>query len=406
MGAGQIDAEVGGLNQLADGSFENGFGGFAVIVAGRIELTRSTVQKQHGSHALRTRVLAAAAGSDLSLTHDYGVVIGRLALSEDNALSFSVSIYCPAGKKVSVRLVREIDGALAYDSANDAFRTFTSPYAAWHRFALTLPPRSGGGNTTGVQIRIAHGDNAAVGDIVYWDGAQLQIGDVATDFQPRPFSPLDRPSFLGDVVNVPGELKDGRIASGLDAAGDIKRPLPVPIKQASDLVTRPGGGGNFVGEMDADRTLAQPVVQRLDPATGRGDGRLLAPNLNYSARSLIDWPSVSYTANGSNHNATISGGRLRSAWGVDYALPSATFPNLPPSTKHYLVRNAINPESAGESWSLVTDVALINGSTKISVMSFTTPASGSTGGGTTGGGTGGGTIDPGGGGGTNGGHIP
>lgn len=152
-----------------------------------------------------------------------------------------------------------------------------------------------------------------------------------------------------------------------------------------------------------DEASLQPLLyDKIDPITGRGDGRFLAPNLNYGVRSLIRRPTVIFATNGPNHDITVTGGGLDAPWGTSYAFPNATFVNVPAGTQHYLVRNIINPESSGESYTLTTNASLINGTTKVFVMPITTPAASSTtppsgGGGTTvggGGGGGGGSGNP------------
>ena len=160
---------------------------------------------------------------------------------------------------------------------------------------------------------------------------------------------------------------------------------------------QPGGGTVEV----LNDTLRATHLRNL-PASGRGDGRLLSPNLNYGVRSLVRQPTPSYIVNGSGFDVTLTGGFFDAPWGVSYALPTITFLNQPAATKLFYVRNIVSSESAGESGYLTADPSLINGINRVSVMTLTTPPVGQTTGGSTGSGTGGTTIPPTGGGSTGG----
>lgn len=137
----------------------------------------------------------------------------------------------------------------------------------------------------------------------------------------------------------------------------------------------------------ADVTTDQPVVSKLDPVTGRGDGRALSANLSYGVRAVVKKPNVLFSPNGLVVDVIVSGGSLDAPWGSSYSLPNATFVNKSPGTTYHLVRNVSNPESAGESYDLITDPALINGTTRVWIMTITTPPQGQSTGGSTGGNT-------------------
>ncbi len=73
----------------------------------------------------------------------------------------------------------------------------------------------------------------------------------------------------GNIIGTPLELVDGRVGAGLNASGDIARPIPVATANSSGLL-RYTGGALYTGSLDADRTavnIAAGFLNQGDLAT-------------------------------------------------------------------------------------------------------------------------------------------
>lgn len=78
-----------------------------------------------------------------------------------------------------------------------------------------------------------------------------------------------------DVGSRPTELTDGRVSAGLASNGDVARNLPSGILTGSNLVTRAGGGGVFTGDLNATAGATWGVNVGSIP-TALSDGRVAA----------------------------------------------------------------------------------------------------------------------------------
>ena len=142
---------------------------------------------------------------------------------------------------------------------------------------------------------------------------------------------------------------------------------------ANDNGTRPAD--------NADVTLQQPVVSKLDPANGRIiDGRALNANNNFGLRSLSQAPTLSSTAQVGSATVIFGGdGKFLADWGAEIALPSASFPGLANVITYYFWRN-MTPEGASVSYGYSTDLKDALGPNKVYVAQYTTPTSSDAGG--------------------------
>lgn len=148
---------------------------------------------------------------------------------------------------------------------------------------------------------------------------------------------------------------------------------------------------DFTGELNADKTINQPVVQFLGASSGRAiDSRLLNSANVYGLRSLSSPPTFSSTYQSGSNTATVTianDGQYYNDFGVNIALPSASFPGLAPNTKYYFWRN-MPVTGPGNSYGYSTSLTDALGVNKAYLGFWTTPAAagGSGGGGGYGGG--------------------
>lgn len=215
-----VDLAIGGVNLLEDGSFERGLSGFTRLAPDKTTLARSTAWARTGSSSLALSITQAAPSSDLDATGLTGVsrVIATLA---DEPFTFSAYVKGTVGRKASLRIIRHIDGQPGFlNPATDAISTFVIPDANAHRVVVTIPARPSGGNTTAIEVRIAQGGAAEDGDVLRIDDAQIQIGDVATDFAARPYSFVNVPAIeSGDIfVNSSSIMTRAAYETGLGTA--------------------------------------------------------------------------------------------------------------------------------------------------------------------------------------------
>lgn len=126
------------------------------------------------------------------------------------------------------------------------------------------------------------------------DNANQNWGDVSGAGKPADNATVGA-DFGSNVSNVPPELTDGRIDAGLDASGDVKRALPSGVKIQSDLVTRGGGGGNYVGELDATFGAVAGPSGNLKTSGGASvaDSDVTAPVLNADGTLSVTPPGGS-----------------------------------------------------------------------------------------------------------------
>jgi predicted phage tail protein len=104
----------------------------------------------------------------------------------------------------------------------------------------------------------------------------------------------------GNIIGTPLELVDGRVGAGLDASGDLARPIPVATANSSGLL-RYTGGALYTGSLDADRTAVNIAAGFI----GQGDlaSEDAASDRAY-ANFIVATSGIGYTNSEFNVNAS------------------------------------------------------------------------------------------------------
>lgn len=113
---------------------------------------------------------------------------------------------------------------------------------------------------------------------------RTNLGEAATIANQGLLSTRDDVDWDSHVLSRPAELTDGRIPAGLTPTGDMNRPMPLAIADASDLL-RFNGGALFTGETDADRTALHEAATIANQGWGATAAEADASN-EYTQRPL------------------------------------------------------------------------------------------------------------------------
>lgn len=247
--ADKVDFTIGGGNMISDSSFEDGISHVSPYFT--VSLAHSQAESFHGSSSLEVQL--DSSGGQAGGIH----IVNGPVLPAGTVCVSSAWVKAPVGLDLQIQMrANHVGGGHTEGGANVTNFVGTGE---WQRVVTGPWTVSSSDFTPGLQIKEPSGD-VDTGQTFYVDAVQVEVGDVATAYAPKP------DEILPGTINTT-EIADDAITSPKIIAGAV-----VAGKIAADAVT--------ANEIAADTITANEIASETITADEIASGAITANKLN------------------------------------------------------------------------------------------------------------------------------